>query len=52
MRALAMQIDADRMHLWASPRSGLNVRPGHSAPGTRSLGGPLLHDINGVGRPG
>src|SRR5438034_10780830 len=28
------------------PRSGvISVRPGHSAPGTRSLGGPLLHDI-------
>src|SRR5215216_5064469 len=45
VRALAMQVDADRIHRWASFDPDSSCARWHSAPGTGALGGPLLHGI-------
>src|SRR5688500_4838365 len=45
VRAALVQVDADRIHPWASSDPGTVCARGHSAPGTGSLGGPLLHGI-------
>jgi hypothetical protein len=45
VRALAMQVDADRIHPRASFDPDFKLRPRHSASDTGAPGGPLLHGI-------
>jgi hypothetical protein len=40
-----VQVDADRIHPWASFDPDSSCARRHSASGTGALGGPLLHDI-------
>jgi hypothetical protein len=45
VRAPLVQVDADRIHPWASFDPDSSCARWHSASGTGALGGPLLHGI-------
>jgi hypothetical protein len=46
LRALAVEINPDVHHHWASFGPDFDNRPRHTASGAGALGGPLRHDIN------